>query len=486
MSYKDRNFTPLYPAFVAIACVTCLTALSATAYAQFTTATPTQSDLLKLPAGAQVDQLAEVVRRTAPNRKCSQAKASLEKALDGGAGGWLVQCEEGQDYWVVIPAEPKKAAIALPCILARATAQTDCYANFRTVLPEHLAQCTKSPFPDRVISACTAIIQSGQGADKPAAVAVIYQTRAMAIMRYGQIDLALADFDRAVALSPTDAVVRYNRSIALAQKGDFDQAIRDLDEVLRLKPDHPFANHQRGFVYLKKGVYDRAIDDFNQSIRMNPANARAYQDRAAAYRAKGELVKAEADLKKATELDPAIDRQSHMPPAAPQSPPQSQAKSELGDADKQAAYCMEASFGYTGQYTRLVGVLRDNMKTVEAMRGRPDLPANGADQIAAALKTINERIAASEAKKAHWNEMTMVFLNYLQNHKVLAEKAQLVASVSNEVRKDQQAVSDTYSACLRLCKPEDASCKNACDSKANASDPSKRMLRCEQVAADFK
>jgi tetratricopeptide (TPR) repeat protein len=486
MSYRNSTAFSARPAFFAITCLAGLIAFSETAYAQFTTATPTQSDLMKLPNGAQGARLADVVRQTAPNRKCSQAKASLEKALDSGVGGWLVQCEEGQDYWVVVPAEPKKAAIAVPCVLARATAQTDCYANFRTVLPEHPAQCTQSPFPDRVISACTAIIQSAKAADKPAALSIAYQSRGVAFTRYQQLDLALSDLDRAVKLNPSDAYALYNRAVTLERKGDFDQAIRDLDETLRLKPDHPYANYERGFAYLKKGGYDRAIDDFNQAIRLNPGDAKAYRNRAAAYKGKGEPAKAEADLQKATELDPNVRGQTISPPSPPPSPAPSQTSNGLSDAEKQAAYCMEASFGYTGQYTRLIGVLRDNVKTMEAMRGRPDLPANGTDQIAAALKTINERIAASEAKKAHWNELTMVFLNYLKNHKLLEEKTQLVASVSTEVRKDQQAVSDTYSACLRLCKPDDPSCKNACDSKANASAPSKRMLRCEQVAADFK
>jgi tetratricopeptide (TPR) repeat protein len=244
---NDGCFTRLrrrgvrYGLSAVIVCFGCVASLivARTAYAQFATGVPTQSEVLKLPGSAQGAQLAEVVRKTLPNRKCSQARVSLEKTFDGGMGGWLVQCEEGQDYWVMMPAESGKAAIALPCILARATAGVDCYANLRSVLPEHVAQCAESPFPDRVIGACTAIIQSGQAADKPAALAIVYGQRGVAFGRYQEIDLALADFDRAVALSPTDVTVRYNRAFALEQKGDFDQAVRDLDQALRLKPDLP-------------------------------------------------------------------------------------------------------------------------------------------------------------------------------------------------------------------------------------------------------
>ena len=81
---------------------------------------------------------------------------------------------------------------------------------------------------------------------------------------------------------------------------------------------------------------------------------------------------------------------------------------------------------------------------------------------------------------------TIVITDVRNESTMSVPKTQLVASISNEVRKDQQAVSDTYSACLRLCKPDDESCKNSCDAKANASAASKRMLRCEQMAADFK
>jgi tetratricopeptide (TPR) repeat protein len=453
------------------------------AHAQFVTDAPTQAEMLKLSAAQQSAQLADIVRRTPPNRRCAQARVSLEKTFNDGEGAWLVECEEGQDYFVRMPAQPKKAAIALPCILARTTADIDCYANLRTVLPGHADQCTKSPHPDRVISACTAIIQSGRLANDPVGLAIAYQSRANAFLGYQQFDLALADLDRAVTLTPTDAYALYNRAVALERKGDFGQAARDLDEVIRLKPDHPLARFERGYVLLRHGEHDRAIADLDQFIGANPSDAKAYRTRAAAYEAKGDAAKADADMKKARELDPNVQRLVLAPP----SPPPAPAPGGLTGNDRQAAYCMEASFGYTGQYTRLIAVLRENIKSVEAMRERADLPPNGKDQIAAVLKSINERIADGEAKKTRWNELTMLYLNYLKTHKLLESgKTQLVAAISNEVRKDQEAVSDAYRACLRLCKPDDTACRSACDGKANASEPSKRMLRCEQLAADFK
>src|SRR4029077_10728770 len=59
---------------------------------------------------------------------------SLEKTYNDGGGGWLVLCDEGQDYWVaVFGNRPKSAGWGLPCILARQSG-TDCYA--RCLVPD--------------------------------------------------------------------------------------------------------------------------------------------------------------------------------------------------------------------------------------------------------------------------------------------------------------------------------------------------------------
>jgi tetratricopeptide (TPR) repeat protein len=471
-----------HPAFLLASSLACLLALPGIASAQFTTDTPTQSEMLKLPEAEQSTRLAEVVRRTQQNRKCARARTSLEKTVDNGPGGWLVQCEEGQDYWVTIPVEAKKAAVALPCILARTTAQIDCYANFRTTQADSVEQCMKSPFLDRVIGACTAIIQSGRLNGRPELQSSIYQARGGAFLQYTNFGLALADLDRAVALSPADANAFYNRAIVFERKGDFDSAITDLNEVLRSKPDHALARHERGYVYLQKKDYDRAIEDLNQAVRLKPDDAKAYRDRGQAYRAKGDLAKADADQQKASELDPKLGR-----PAPQAALPAQTAKGELTEADKQAAYCMEASFGYARQHTGLVSLLRENLKAIEALREKPGLSPADRDQITAKLKSMNDNIAATDAASKRWNAHVLVFLDYLKRRGLLQGAGPgLIAQVSQEVGKDQQAVADTYSSCLRLCKPDSAPCKSACNDKAESSEPRKRMQRCEQIVTSFK
>jgi hypothetical protein len=107
--------------------------------------------------------------------------------------------------------------------------------------------------------------------------------------------------------------------------------------------------------------------------------------------------------------------------------------------------------------------------------------------LAAQLKTLNGNIAANTANQKRWSDNVAVFIDYMKRRELLAgANLQLVTSVSDGASKDQQAVADTYSSCLRLCKQDDPSCKSRCDDKATKSDPSKRMLHCDDVVTSFK
>jgi hypothetical protein len=163
-----------------------------------------QSDLVKKSPVEQSAILAEVIRAAWKGRTCTGAKVSLEKTYDDRSGGWLVLCDEGQDYWVLVRDQTTFVASALPCILARQSGM-DCYANVRTVQPEDIKQCAPpSGSLDRVIRSCTAIIQSLRFDNRPDVMFLAHTFRALAYGTYSQLDWAIADFDEALALQPGD------------------------------------------------------------------------------------------------------------------------------------------------------------------------------------------------------------------------------------------------------------------------------------------
>lgn len=137
-----------------------------------------------------------------------------------------------------------------------------------------------------MIRSCTAIIQSHQFDNRPDVLYLGYVFRAAAFGNYQQLDLAVADFDKAVALQPANIDTRYNRAVALERNGEFDQALVDLAKVMEARPKDLNGLYERGYVYLKKGEYDRAIDDFDELLRINPQFDKAIRGRAEAQKAK--------------------------------------------------------------------------------------------------------------------------------------------------------------------------------------------------------
>jgi tetratricopeptide (TPR) repeat protein len=274
---------------------------SGSSFAEIVIVKTPQSDLVRRSSVEQGALLANIVH--AASWKCGQAQASLEKTYKEGSGGWLVQCAEGQDYWVLVPSETGNAATTLPCILARTMSGTNCYANFRTASRDQIAQCTSSPFPDRMIGGCSAVIQSGRLDGRPDALAVAYDARGIGYIGYRQFDLARADFDKALSLNSKDTDGLYNRAVTYERTKDYEKALDDLNVLLRLKPDHVYGQYERGFVYLAKRNYDQAIKDFDETIRLDPGHVTAYRKRGDAYQAKGDTARAQNDFARARELE---------------------------------------------------------------------------------------------------------------------------------------------------------------------------------------
>jgi tetratricopeptide (TPR) repeat protein len=421
-----------------------------------------QSELIKKSAIERSAILAAFVRTASKSRNCASAKASLEKTFDDRSGAWLVLCEEGQDYWAVVRDQPKSAVMVLPCILAQRSG-IKCYANVRTVLPEDIKQCAPpSGSLDRVIRSCTAIIQSHQFDNKPDAIFRSYEFRAVAFGGYQQYDLAIADFDKAVALRPGDVQARFNRAVTFERKGEFDQALMDLAEVIKTWPNEVNGLFERGYVYLKKGDYDRAIDGFDQALRIDPQYEKAIRSRAEAVKAKENSAQPSAKI---------------VPVEAPSLP---------ATPDQQAAYCLEASFSFAQRLTKLVETLRANRDKGQALLNEANMPPTEKVQLVAQITALNDSIASNDAKRAAWAANASVFATYVLTHDLFAKDRNMMVTMSGQVRTDQEAVHDTYSACMRGCAPNDASCKSVCDQQANNSDANRRMQRCSDMVVNFQ
>lgn len=130
----------------------------------------------------------------------------------------------------------------------------------------------------------------------------VYDERARLYYETGRIDFAIADLSRyaSLARNPEEKSnsLRSRAKMYVEQK-KFDLAIKDLNKALENIKNS--ANYwQRGSVFYKLGEYRKAADDYSKAIEINDYRAmtdRIYSMRAQAYEKLGEKKKAAADRK---------------------------------------------------------------------------------------------------------------------------------------------------------------------------------------------
>jgi tetratricopeptide (TPR) repeat protein len=129
--------------------------------------------------------------------------------------------------------------------------------------------------------------------------------RGIAHGQKGEVDRAIAEFNKAIAVKP-DAVTFYSRGVAHMQKRDNDNAIADFTEAIRLQPDYADAVVNRANVYAVKGDADEAIAGYTEAIRIKPDFALAYVNRGRAYMRGEQFYTGLHDLAEATRIERAF------------------------------------------------------------------------------------------------------------------------------------------------------------------------------------
>src|SRR6266550_1805395 len=134
--------------------------------------------------------------------------------------------------------------------------------------------------------------------------AAIYNNRGLAKQAKGDFNAAIADFNRGIELNPKDAVAYSNRGNTKRDKGDLDGAILDYNHSIRVNPKYAYAYYDRGLAKKQKSDPDGAIADYNRVIELDPKFAKAFCDRGVAKRRKGDLQGAISDYDRTIEIDP--------------------------------------------------------------------------------------------------------------------------------------------------------------------------------------
>jgi Tfp pilus assembly protein PilF len=130
-----------------------------------------------------------------------------------------------------------------------------------------------------------------------------YINRGVIFDKVGAFGTALESFNTAVALNPSEFTAYYNRGITYDKMGRTAEAIRDFERAVILKPNEYRAHNNLGILYTKSGQYDRAAASFHHAIAIDPYNAITYTNRGLAYSYGGDFSRALEDFSKAILLD---------------------------------------------------------------------------------------------------------------------------------------------------------------------------------------
>jgi tetratricopeptide (TPR) repeat protein len=104
--------------------------------------------------------------------------------------------------------------------------------------------------------------------------------------------------------APGRAAGEIAEGLARAREGDVDRAIAAFDRAIEIAPRSALAYLNRGLAHRRRGDLEGALADLDRAVRFSPRAARGYYHRGLVLRQLGDLRRARADEARAVELDP--------------------------------------------------------------------------------------------------------------------------------------------------------------------------------------
>ena len=98
----------------------------------------------------------------------------------------------------------------------------------------------------------------------------------MALAGHGQVDAAIAEYQRSLEINPHNATVHRNLGLALASAGRPDEAAAEYRKALKIDPNEAVAHGALGMALAGLGRLDEAVAEYRKALKINPNDAIAY------------------------------------------------------------------------------------------------------------------------------------------------------------------------------------------------------------------
>lgn len=134
-----------------------------------------------------------------------------------------------------------------------------------------------------------------------------YNNRGHYYRKEGQIDKALADYNKALSIKPNSYQVLSNRAKIYFDQNKAELALEGYNKSLAIRDDQFEALSNRGAAFAKLGRYKEALQDFKKSEELKPEYDNLYKNRALTHSNMGLHEKAVADYQKYLDLGNAND-----------------------------------------------------------------------------------------------------------------------------------------------------------------------------------
>lgn len=152
-----------------------------------------------------------------------------------------------------------------------------------------------------VSAAALAALVAALGACSTASPAI---ERGTAFYRNSEYVSAADAFTEAIAANPKDPAAWNNRAAARPRLGDINGAIADYNRALELAPRDPEIYYNRGNALVAAGQYQDAIADYTRALTLDANFSKAAFNRGTAYAMLGQREAAQSDWVHAIDLEP--------------------------------------------------------------------------------------------------------------------------------------------------------------------------------------